>query len=422
MPPLSVDEPTVSMTFEVSDSPFAGREGKFVTSRQIWDRLQKELQHNVALRVSETDEDGVFEVCGRGELHLTILLENMRREGYELAVGKPRVVFRDIDGVKCEPIEMVTADVEEQHQGGVMQALGERKGELVNMEPDGRGRVRLEYRIPARGLIGFTNEFLNLTRGSGLISNIFDSYEPHKGEIGGRKVCFDEFFVSDITDAMILATLLQEMFKRQMILVATSNIEPQNLYRNGLQRARFLPAIDMILARCDVLNVDSGVDYRLRTLEQAEIYHYPLDEQANINLNKYYQQLTGERQIVAHQIEVNHRQLEVIEASDGVLHASFAQLCQTARSQNDYIELSRIYHTVLLADVQQMNRKIDDAARRFIALVDEFYERNVKLIISAEVPMEDLYTEGQLEFEFKRCLSRLTEMQSHEYLAREHLA
>ncbi|HHX8263906.1 TPA: cell division protein ZapE [Vibrio diabolicus] len=235
-------------------------------------------------------------------------------------------------------------------------------------------------------------------------------------------VCFDEFFVSDITDAMILATLLQEMFKRQMILVATSNIEPQNLYRNGLQRARFLPAIDMILARCDVLNVDSGVDYRLRTLEQAEIYHYPLDEQANINLNKYYQQLTGERQIVAHQIEVNHRQLEVIEASDGVLHASFAQLCQTARSQNDYIDLSRIYHTVLLADVQQMNRKIDDAARRFIALVDEFYERNVKLIISAEVPMEDLYTEGQLEFEFKRCLSRLTEMQSHEYLAREHLA
>ncbi|WP_319553644.1 cell division protein ZapE [uncultured Vibrio sp.] len=235
-------------------------------------------------------------------------------------------------------------------------------------------------------------------------------------------VCFDEFFVSDITDAMILATLLQEMFKRQMILVATSNIEPQNLYRNGLQRARFLPAIDMILARCDVLNVDSGVDYRLRTLEQAEIYHHPLDEQATINLNRYYQQLTGERQHVAHQIEINHRNIDVIEASDGVLHASFAQLCQTTRSQNDYIELSRIYHTVLLADVEQMSGKIDDAARRFIALVDEFYERNVKLIISAQVPMDSLYTQGQLEFEFKRCLSRLTEMQSHEYLAREHLA
>jgi len=184
LPMLKIDEPTLTMNFCVNTSPLAGREGKFVTSRQIWDRLQKELRSNVALRVKETDEDGIFEVSGRGELHLTILLEEMRREGYELAVSKPRVVFKDIDG---EPIELVTADIEEGHQGGVMQALGERKGELVNMEPDGRGRVRLEYRIPARGLIGFTNEFLNLTRGSGLISNIFDSYEPHKGEIGGRK-------------------------------------------------------------------------------------------------------------------------------------------------------------------------------------------------------------------------------------------
>ena len=187
LPMLKIDEPTLTMNFCVNTSPLAGREGKFVTSRQIWDRLQKELQSNVALRVKETGEDGVFEVAGRGELHLTILLEEMRREGYELAVSKPRVVFRDIDGEKCEPIELVTADIEENHQGGVMQALGERKGELINMEPDGRGRVRLEYRIPARGLIGFTNEFLNLTRGTGLISNIFDGYEPHKGEIGGRK-------------------------------------------------------------------------------------------------------------------------------------------------------------------------------------------------------------------------------------------
>ncbi|MET0383433.1 MAG: translational GTPase TypA [Burkholderiaceae bacterium] len=187
LPMLKIDEPTLTMNFCVNTSPLAGREGKYVTSRQIWDRLQKELQSNVALRVKETDEDGIFEVMGRGELHLTILLENMRREGFELAVSKPRVVLHDVDGVRHEPIELVTADVEETHQGGVMQALGERKGELVNMEPDGNGRVRLEYRIPARGLIGFSNEFMNLTRGSGLISNIFDGYEPHRGEIGGRK-------------------------------------------------------------------------------------------------------------------------------------------------------------------------------------------------------------------------------------------
>ena len=187
LPMLNIDEPTLTMNFCVNTSPLAGREGKFVTSRQIWDRLQKELQANVALRVKETDEDGIFEVSGRGELHLTILLENIRREGFELAVSKPRVVFHDVDGEKHEPIEMVTADVEEQHQGGVMQALGLRKAELVNMEPDGMGRVRLEYRIPARGLIGFQNEFMNLTRGTGLISNIFDGYEAYKGEIESRK-------------------------------------------------------------------------------------------------------------------------------------------------------------------------------------------------------------------------------------------
>jgi GTP-binding protein len=187
LPMLQVDEPTLTMNFCVNTSPLAGREGKFVTSRQIRDRLERELQSNVALRVRDTAEDGVYEVSGRGELHLTILLENMRREGYELAVSKPRVVFREDNGVRMEPIELVTCDVEDQHQGAVMQALGERRGELVNMETDGAGRVRLEYRIPARGLIGFSTEFLNLTRGTGLISNIFDGWEPYKGEIAGRK-------------------------------------------------------------------------------------------------------------------------------------------------------------------------------------------------------------------------------------------
>ena len=187
LPMLLIDEPTLTMNFCVNNSPLAGREGKYVTGRQIRDRLDRELQSNVALRVNDTIEDGIFEVMGRGELHLTILLETMRREGYELAVSRPRVVFRMVDGERHEPIEMLTADVEDQHQGAVMQALGERRGELVNMEPDGNGRVRLDYRIPARGLIGFQNDFLNMTRGTGLISNIFDGYEAFRGEIEGRK-------------------------------------------------------------------------------------------------------------------------------------------------------------------------------------------------------------------------------------------
>lgn len=234
-------------------------------------------------------------------------------------------------------------------------------------------------------------------------------------------ICFDEFFVSDITDAMILGTLFEELFTHNVTLVATSNIIPDDLYRNGLQRARFIPAIKLINKHCDVVNVDSGVDYRLRTLEQAEIYHFPLDKQADENLRQYFKQLSVEDGKQNISIEINNRQLATVEESDGVVHFEFSVLCESARSQSDYMELSRLYHTVLLANVQQMNVDNDDATRRFIAMVDEFYERNVKLIISAQVAMEDLYTHGSLEFEFKRCLSRLQEMQSHDYLASEHL-
>ncbi|HFA2379750.1 TPA: translational GTPase TypA [Neisseria gonorrhoeae] len=186
LPMLSVDEPTLTMDFMVNTSPLAGTEGKFVTSRQIRDRLQKELLTNVALRVEDTADADVFRVSGRGELHLTILLENMRREGYELAVGKPRVVYRDIDGQKCEPYENLTVDVPDDNQGAVMEELGHRRGELTNMESDGNGRTRLEYHIPARGLIGFQGEFMTLTRGVGLMSHVFDDYAPVKPDMPGR--------------------------------------------------------------------------------------------------------------------------------------------------------------------------------------------------------------------------------------------
>lgn len=234
-------------------------------------------------------------------------------------------------------------------------------------------------------------------------------------------ICFDEFFVSDITDAMILGTLFEELFAHHVTLVATSNIIPDELYRNGLQRARFLPAIKLINEFTDVVNVDSGIDYRLRTLEQAEIFHYPLDASATENLATYFKQLSVEAGKKDIDIAINNRNLRVIECSDGVVHIDFSILCESARSQSDYMEISRLYNTVLLANVKKMNRDNDDAARRFIAMVDEFYERKVKLIISAEVAMEGLYSQGTLEFEFKRCLSRLQEMQSHDYLASEHL-
>ncbi|MBO3277602.1 cell division protein ZapE [Pseudomonas schmalbachii] len=239
-----------------------------------------------------------------------------------------------------------------------------------------------------------------------------------------RVICFDEFFVSDITDAMILATLLEELFKNGVSLVATSNIVPDGLYKDGLQRARFLPAIALLKEHTHVVNVDSGVDYRLRALEQAELYHWPLDAEAEQSLRKSFGSLLPDcvQAVEGEALMIENREIRSVRVCEDVAWFEFRELCDGPRSQNDYIELAKIFHAVLLANVEQMGVTKDDMARRFINLVDEFYDRNVKLIISAEVELKDLYTGGRLEFEFQRTLSRLLEMQSHEYLARPHRA
>lgn len=234
-------------------------------------------------------------------------------------------------------------------------------------------------------------------------------------------LCFDEFFVSDITDAMLLATLLQALFARGITLVTTSNIQPDNLYRNGLQRARFLPAIDLINQYCNVMNVDAGIDYRLRTLTQAHLYITPLGEQTRQQMESIFLKLAGKIGEVAPILQINHRPLPTLYAVDGVLAVDFHTLCEEARSQVDYIALSRLYHSVMLHNVHVMGSLQENTARRFLALVDEFYERHVKLVISADVPMFDIYQGEQLTFEFQRCLSRLQEMQSEEYLKLPHL-
>ena len=237
-----------------------------------------------------------------------------------------------------------------------------------------------------------------------------------------RVICFDEFFVSEIGDAMILANLLDGLFHRGVTLVCTSNIEPDGLYWNGLQRARFLPAIDLLNRYTKVLNIDGGVDYRLRTLEQAQLFHTPLGPEAEESLLKSYEELalTGGDQ--GQDLEINGRLIHARRHADDVVWFEFRELCDGPRSQNDYIELAREFHAVILSNVPVMGADSDDRARRFINLVDEFYDRCVKLIISAEAPIPDLYTGSNLAFEFERTESRLLEMQSHDYLELPHKA
>ncbi|OZG70525.1 cell division protein ZapE [Hahella sp. CCB-MM4] len=235
-----------------------------------------------------------------------------------------------------------------------------------------------------------------------------------------RIICFDEFFVTDIGDAMILGTLMEALFSRGVSLVCTSNIVPDGLYKDGLQRQRFLPAIALLNEHTEVINVDGGTDYRLRSLEQAELYHFPLDGQANASLEKSYQNLALEDGSHGIQLEVNGRRLNAVKRAEDVVWFEFRELCDGPRSQNDYIELAREFHAVLVSNVPVFKADIEDQARRFINLVDEFYDRRVKMIISAEAAIHEIYRGERLKFEFERTESRLLEMQSREYLASPH--
>ncbi|WP_163832572.1 cell division protein ZapE [Spartinivicinus ruber] len=237
-------------------------------------------------------------------------------------------------------------------------------------------------------------------------------------------ICFDEFFVSDITDAMILGGLFEQLFANGVTLVATSNIVPNELYKDGLQRQRFLPAIELVEKYTEVVNVDSGIDYRLRVLEQAEIYHYPLNSAAQTSLEDSFNRLVPDK---AHTTEnealiIEGRPIRALKCCDDLAWFSFTELCDGPRSQNDYIELAKVFHTVLLSDIPQLTADKDDQARRFVNLIDEFYDRNVKVIMSAEVAIPDIYQGTKLTFVYERTTSRMLEMQSHEYLGRPHKA
>ncbi len=237
-----------------------------------------------------------------------------------------------------------------------------------------------------------------------------------------RVLCFDEFFVSDIADAMLLGRLLRCLFRRGVTLVATSNLPPGELYRGGLQRQQFLPAIAAIERHCRVFHLATEVDYRLRVLEEAQIYHSPLDAEADENLRRYFRRIASGREEAGRTLLIENRPIETVRLAAGVAWFEFPALCDGPRSQDDYIEIARRYHTVILSGVPVLDADMENQARRFIALVDEFYERGVNLILSAAAPLDSLYRGRRLEFEFERTTSRLIEMQSGEYLASPHLA
>lgn len=277
----------------------------------------------------------------------------------------------------------------------------------------GERKLRLHFH---RFMLRVHEELTALQGHSDPLESVADGFKAQADVI-----CFDEFFVSDITDAMLLGSLMQALFARGITLVATSNIPPDQLYRNGLQRARFLPAIEAIKCHCDVMNVDAGIDYRLRTLTQAHLWLSPLNDETHQQMARLWQALAGTAGQRGETLEINHRPLPIVGSANQTLAVTFATLCVDARSQHDYIALSRLFHTVLLYDVPVMTPLMESEARRFIALVDEFYERHVKLVVCAQAPLPEIYQGERLRFEFQRCLSRLQEMQSEDYLQLSHM-
>ncbi|WP_029686277.1 cell division protein ZapE [Tatumella saanichensis] len=324
-------------------------------------------------------------------------------------------LFGHLSGLMRKPSPQVTPPIEGLYMWG---GVGRGKTWIMDLffqsVPSSR-KLRLHFH---RFMLRVHQELTELQGQSDPLLIIADRFKAETDLL-----CFDEFFVSDITDAMLLGTLMEALFDRGITLVATSNIPPSELYRNGLQRARFLPAIEQIKRHCQVMNVDAGIDYRLRTLASAHLWKTPITEATNTEMTLMFSHLSGQEygSAAAPVLEVNHRTMPTLKAHQGVLALEFHTLCGEGRSQLDYIELSKQFHTVLLFNMPVLTGRTEDTARRFLALVDEFYERHVKLVVCAAVALEEIYQGNQLKFEYQRCLSRLQEMQSEEYLRRPHL-
>ncbi|MDX1454675.1 MAG: cell division protein ZapE [Gammaproteobacteria bacterium] len=336
-------------------------------------------------------------------------------------------------------LDAIWADLETESNPSFLTKIGRKLGLVTTSHPPrqglymwggvGRGKTFLmdlffnALTIPGKRRQHFHRFMLDIHRRLKTLGHMEDPLERVASDIAAesRVICFDEFFVADITDAMILGRLFEKLFCRGITLIATSNIPPDQLYSDGLQRQRFLPAIAALKKHCEILNVDGGVDYRLRVLELAEIYHYPLDDDAETSLATSFERIAGaSTRLESSTIKVEGRKIPIKAAADGVAWFEFSELCDGPRSVSDYIEIAQEFHTVLISNIPEMDWKMENQARRFINLVDEFYDHGVNLIVSAQKPVETLYSGERLAFEYQRTRSRLLEMQSTEYLSSAH--